>query len=602
MTKPYAKLAVTIPTHDLAEFKAKVKDAKAMGATHVFISGLRDRTDYRGEAKGSPWTEWNVSFPSIFKHATPPALKDLYPAAWQKRQMAYMREKHGIVVRAGLRSAYYGLEPHWISERIYERHPEWRGSRCDNPLRTTGMFFAPNTDHPEVRQAYRDAVKMIVKACPTLDLFCFHTNDCGAGYAWASKLYVNPNGPTWGSGSQGGDMGKRIADFLRTIRTGAKDGGVDAWVYTRPYMMTHDERHLLAHRLEKGIGVAWDSIGAAPEFVLGNAGGNDGFLRNIDTPWSVINAVARIKTSGITSYMVGCYTDVYHAAFTTAMKEPPAQTELQRMAMAEKIAAAMYGKDVASQVVDAWYVIKDAQTAENAIGAKYFPIIALRWLVRPLVAHQNLLTQEEREYWEPYIYQSAEAQPETYLDYLNTSGRNCVSSWGHVGQICSPLYGIVDTYRLAAERFEAIAETAKDPKGRRALKIQALCCRAKACIAFTMHNFLQVGQLIVERDKSPKLTSVDPAPVSESNDGSMGSPELFMMHRSLRWELDNVNELIQIMEKSPVPIIHHVKDKALEGALVYGPDVLVNLKKKAKIMAKYWRTAERGLYRSTKGG
>ena len=48
-------------------------------------------------------------------------------------------------------------------------------------------------------------------------------------------------------------------------------------------------------------------------------------------------------------------------------------------------------------------------------------------LVRPLVAYQHMLTREERAYWEPYLYQSPGSQPETYLDYLNTTGRNCVT-------------------------------------------------------------------------------------------------------------------------------------------------------------------------------
>ncbi len=605
MAKPYETLAVSINTSDLVEFKAKVKQAKEMGATHVFIHALRDRTDYRGENKGSPWTEWNIGFASIFKHATPPVLKDLYPAAWQKRQMAFMKAKHDIVAREGLRCAYHGLEPHWISERIYEMHPEWRGCRCDNSLRTCGMFFSPNTDHPEVQQAYRDAMKMIVKACPKLDLFTFHTNDCGSGYSWSNKLYVNPNGPSFGPGSFGGDQGKRIADFLRTLRAGAKDGGVDAWIYVAPFMLTHDERHLLSKQLEPGIGVAWngDYVETDPAYRLSTAGDTGDYLGlGVDSPWSVINAVARMKTGRARAFEAPNLTDSFRTAFTVAMNEPPAQTEQDRMGVALKIAEAMYGKEVANQVVDGWYALKEIVAAEQAIRPPYFCAIALRWLVRPLVAYQNMLTPEERSYWEPYIYQSRESQPETYLDYLNTTGRNCVSSWEHVAQICAPLYGVVDGYKGVAARFEAAAKAAKTSQARRALEICALKLRAKACIAFTVHNVIQVGQLIIERDKAPKLTSVDPAPVPQSNDGNMGSPELFMMARALRWELDNTNELIRLMEKSPVPLLHHVKDKALEGALVYGPDVLANLKKKVRLMIKYWRSAETGFYRSTKGG
>jgi hypothetical protein len=601
MNKPYKTLVMTIGTNDLVEFKAKAKEAKEMGATHVFISALRDRTDYRGENKASPWTEWNIGYASIFKHATPPALKDLYPSAWQKRQMAFMKAKHDIVARLGLRCAYQGLEPHWISERIYAKHPEWRGSRCDNSLRTVGMFFAPNTDHPEVRAAYRDAVKMIVKSCPGIDLFCFHTNDCGAGYPWANKLYVNPNGPT---GTLGGDMGLRVTGFLKVIRDGAKDAGVDAWVYTNPYMMTPDETHLLGRSLEKGIGVTSHGapIQADPAFRLGSVGGDeDHVVDGMGTPWPVIAGVARIKTAPVKAYMAN-FSGKFKVAFNTAMKEPPAQTEQQRMQVAAKIAEALYGKATVPQVLDAWYALKEAHTQEAAVRPPYFGILSLRWLVRPLVPFQQMLTPDERSYWEPYIYQSKESQPETYLDYLNATGGNCVSDWRHGATICTAAYGIVGTYNAAADCFEAAAKLAKSPAAKKELVSEAFRCRAKGCVVFTVHNVLQMGTLIIDRDKAFKTVSVDPEMVQQSNDGSMGSNGLFMMYRTLRWELDNVNKLIKLMQESPVPLIRHTQDKAWEGALLHGPDVLEQLKKKVRIMIKYWRTAEQGYYRSTKGG
>ena len=280
----------------------------------------------------------------------------------------------------------------------------------------------------------------------------------------------------------------------------------------------------------------------------------------------------------------------------------PAENEQQRMRVATKIAEAMYGKETVPQVIDAWYSLKEAHAKESAIGISYHKVVMLRWLVRPLVAHQDLLKPSERSYWEPYIYQSRESQPETYLDYLNVTGRDCVSNWAHSATISTGAYGIVNIYRAAADHFKAAAELAGKAAARKELKIEALRCRAQACVLFTVHNFLQVGTLIMARDKGPKTVSIDPEIVPQSNDGGMGSNGLFMMYRALRWELDNVNELIRLMEQSPVPLIHHARDKAWEGSLIYGPDILANLKKKARIMVKHWRNAEQWYYRPTKGG
>src|SRR5690606_2400864 len=123
-----------------------------------------------------------------------------------------------------MKCAFYGNEPHWLSERVYAKHPDWRGSRCENSLRSTGMFFAPNMDHPEVRAAYREAIRLIAKACPLIDTWFFMDNDSGSGFTWGQRLYVNPNGPT---GYEGRDMGKRTMDFVRNMREGAIEAGCE---------------------------------------------------------------------------------------------------------------------------------------------------------------------------------------------------------------------------------------------------------------------------------------------------------------------------------------------------------------------------------------
>jgi hypothetical protein len=45
-----------------------------------------------------------------------------------------------------------------------------------------------------------------------------------------------------------------------------------------------------------------------------------------------------------------------------------------------------------------------------------------------------------------------------------------------------------------------------------------------------------------------------------------------------------------------------VTNKAYEGPLVMGPGLLSQLRKKAAVTLKYWRTADVGYYRPTMGG
>jgi hypothetical protein len=229
----------------------------------------------------------------------------------------------------------------------------------------------------------------------------------------------------------------------------------------------------------------------------------------------------------------------------------------------------------------------------------------LRWIVRPLVAHQEFLTAEERAYWEPYLYQSRGSQPESYLDYLNLTGKPIASTWNEAAHTCIAIDGIDAAYRAGAAHLDAAAAKAKSPEVADALRLDAMRLRAKACTALTVRHTLQVGTLIYERDRdlvrAPRGGNVDPR-VPDLPQGSEGSYGLFFMFRALRWELDNMNELISIVESARGPIIATASDKSREGTLTLGPDVLESMKRKVEITLRHWREAEKGYYLPTKGG
>jgi len=605
-SKDYEQLIFHPKAEDLKEFEEIAAAAKDAGFTHVFISDLSERVDYRGEDADSPWCEWSVNFASVFKHAPPPGLGDAFPKKWVKRQMDFMKAKHEIAEKLGLRCAYHGLEPHWLPERIYAEHPQWRGGRCDNSLRTTGMYFAVDVDNEEVRALYREAMKTIVTECPLLDVFVFHTNDCGAGYPWEGRLYVNPNGPT---DTLGGDMGLRVAGFLKTLRQGAADGGVDARVFSSVYnWFTPDETHLVIRSLEPGIGLLGTAPGdLAAECSLGGAGGwGDQVIDGYPRPMGVVRAVRNIKKSPAVRFQASGGNPDYFTAFKVAMAEPAAETPRQRLDLLEKIAAALYADDVVDDVLEAWERLQKSSVQEGTAGIKTFlgPVM-LRWLVRPMVPHQKMLTEAERSYWEPYIYQSAASQPESYLDYLNGTGKPMAATWDEATPKCIAVDGIEATLKSAAAVLEKAAEKTSSKDAAKKLVNDARRIRAKASVYLTVRHFFQMGTLIYERDRdnarAEKAGLVDPA-VPDLSQGSMGSHGLFFMFRAMRWELDNTNELIRLIEESPVPLIVHTGDKAREGAFIMGPDLLDGLKKKVAAMVKYWRTAEKGYYLPTKGG
>jgi hypothetical protein len=74
------------------------------------------------------------------------------------------------------------------------------------------------------------------------------------------------------------------------------------------------------------------------------------------------------------------------------------------------------------------------------------------------------------------------------------------------------------------------------------------------------------------------------------------------MHRAMRWELDNVTELIKLTEASPAPLFTIAPRKDMECSFLIGPDFVEQLKRKRAIMLKHWREAEFGWYRPTLDG
>ena len=611
---PPGKILIFSPrTRDMKEFEILARAAKEAGFTHVRISELSGRTDLQGLDKDSPWCDWSTILPTIFKHSTPPGIEDAYPADFVKRERALMKAKYDIAEKLGLRAAYYGLEPNWLNDAVYRKHPQWRGSRADNALRSTGMYFAPNTDHPEVRELYRWALKDICTLCPNLDVFQFVTNDSGAFYPWAQRLFVNQHGPT---GYENRDMGERVVGFLQALRQGALDAGVDAHFYTAQGFTT-EERLLLQKSLQPGIGVE----GMAPEPYteegsLSGCGswGGTGWMPALPvnkqpTPMEVVGGVANLKTSKVRRFGSGGNSLDYFVAFKAALACPPATSVRSRLDVLEKVAAAVYAPDVVDAVIQAWDSLELAYTmmdGSSGFGVDVWtgPVMG-RWINRPLVAHQELLTEDERAYWEPYLYQSKVAQPDTYLDYLTILPYPEATTWEEASKTCMYIDRVSDILASAANGLSAAAGKTENAQARAKLKLDADRVRVLRCLTLTVRQYLQVGTLIRQRDlenaQAPKLTTIEPISPNLPK-GNLGSSGLFFMHRAMRWELDNTYELISLLEQSPEPLIFTEQDQANEGSLLLGPHLLEQLHRKVEIMLKYWRTAEDGYYQPTKGG
>lgn len=598
----FRKLVLRPETKDLDKFEEFVKAAKDTGFTHICISDLSERTDFRGEDEDSPWCEWSINSPALFKHITPPGLEDAFPADFVKRQISFLRKKHDIVAKYGLKAAYFGNEPHWLSKRVYAKHPSWRGARCDNSLRTVGMFFAPCVDNPEVLEAYRKGVEMIVKEAPLIDTFVFKTNDAGSGLCWSRQLYVNPNGH---SDCRFRDMGDRVVRFLKTIRSGAADAGVDAEAFISAWRFPQDEAGNIIAKLEPGVSVVERGAGAKTPGVMRCFMGESFYNGSVCGYWSPLDNITGLFSArndpAAERLLVMTSTRELLNALRLVMESHGRGTEKDKMDVLRKLAGELYSDDVTDEIVDAWYRIASAQILVSRGSArKTSGGIFHRWLTRPLVPFQDRLTEEEKSYWLPYIYQSKGAQPECYMDYLNSTGRRTIANWSEASTVSILIDNVENILAEAAGLFEQAREKTSDKEAKEKLRLEVIRVKAQRCVYLNARHTIQVAVLGYERDGDIEQhqTSTEPVapPVPE------GSPGLFYMHRAMRWEIDNITELISLLKESPVPLLPAVKDKSQEGAFVFGPDLVEDLEKKVQIMLKHWRDAEDGFYRPLLGG
>jgi hypothetical protein len=411
-------------------------------------------------------------------------------------------------------------------------------------------------------------------------------------------------------------MGAKVVEFMKVIRQGLADGGTDASIFSSVYSwFNDDETKLVLRSLEPGIGL----IGTAPaphtaECSLVSAGswGDDHpFLpfptvSRLPTPVSLMAGVANVKTSPARCFYASGTAPEYFEAFRIAMDMPPATTARKRMDVMMRIAGELYGQSVAEDVVDAWEQLERAETMMNSgmVAPGGGPVF-LRWLTRPLVAHQELLTEAEIRYWAPYLYQSKAAQPDEWLNYLNLEGVRMVETWHQATHVCCAIDGVEATLASAAGGLEAAASRATRPGAAARLVADSFRIRALRSMVLTVRHTLQVATLSQLRDEgnatTPKNTTIDPLPLRMPK-GDLGDKGLWYMYRALRWELDNTVALIDLIKRSPVPLFRTPPHPSFTGPFCLESNLLESLEKKRTIMLKHWRSAEIGYYKPTLGG
>jgi len=120
--------------------------------------------------------------------------RDIWPRWFLNENLQRLRVMGQAAERHGLTGMLYMCEPRMQHPALFDRHPDWRGPRVDNPGCSKTPVYAVNTDIPEVQDHYRQMLRTVQDAAPGIRDIVLFSQDSGAGFGYAHHLYCGPNG------------------------------------------------------------------------------------------------------------------------------------------------------------------------------------------------------------------------------------------------------------------------------------------------------------------------------------------------------------------------------------------------------------------------
>jgi hypothetical protein len=588
------KILFSCPTSTIEEFRAFAKQAAELGATHVYISDLPKSRWLWDLDRSDPYPNWGMLVATIFKVVIPPELKEFLLAEYSRKNLEIIRQRSAILKELGLKAAFLGKEPAYLPEAVYQAHPDWRGPRCEHPRRSRHAYYAPCIDRPEVLSMYRRAVAEICRVAP-IELFSFLTNDSGSGICWSVSLYPGQNGPAW---CQSRPYADRVVGFLSTIQDGARDAGLEAEVsftYGSGYISQAEIASVIPY-LRPGQAINGKTRdGLTPLNTVGFS-----FYDSWTNPVLGIPQVFRIaeqlQTAAIDERanvnVLFCQPDSPELfALLRQFQKSPFRGLMGRMEAIRAAAAQMMGDDNAESLMGIWEKVDRAVGAVRSMGGDTIMLVGTigqRWITRPLVPFPMELKPEEKDYYRKFQFQAN--TEEEAADLMNLQGFELINGFSGSLLASNLLNQAINHLELALKDIAKLRDNVSDKE---ALDVLGLRLKALICIYRNARNTIQYQDILDRTDYEhpPKEENIYPMD---------GDQKLREIQNITRNEIDNINELIGLLEGSPVPLVELAPSMAEEDIFLVGPNIVEQLRKKVQIMLRHQLDVYR-LYRRRQG-
>jgi len=578
----------------LEAFERNAARAKQLGATHVVITEDIPPALWEMDVPGDPYPAWYMYHPGLLKIFPPTALEKYVDQDYAERVAALFQARCELLRRLGLKAAYTANEPHVLPEAFFADHPDLRGPRVDHANRSRTPRFAPCVDQPATLALYREALQKLLKRLPEVEVFSFTTTDAGSGLCWTPALYPGLNGPSW---CRRRPMEDRVAGFLTALNDAAgqmsRQITVDlVEIAPRQWMIpTFDHPELIARKLPAGMAVNHLEGPDGHRVAIRRFGGGAGEFApvvGIPRPIAAMRALmagARAPSTKLVVSMGDAVGADFNFKVLEAFRNAGPRNEVDLWRALHELASQTAGKDKADDLLSLWMATDEA---ERYLGTLNFgPVLTMggilgRWVNRPLVPFPEKLTDAEKSYYRPFLFQAK--GEEQAGDLIDLQAMRMYEGWGARLLV----ENIIEKVTGSLSRAEALAlrlRVGSSSPGEWELLGQRLA--ALQCLVRGVDDIVEY-QAQLDRVKALGVKP-DPNPVL----GAQSGWDRTDLMRLARNEIDNAMRLRQLLLSAKGPLLDLAPAPAEETIRRLGPDLPAQLKRKMDIMNAHWEDYKR---------
>lgn len=234
--------------------KNQMREIARLGHTGVEINRYSDPGGYHVRHRKfiDDSYAWYVSYaPALDAFVESSLTKGIYLPEELANNLADLREAAALARNYGLKPGFVCYEPRCVSDKVFDRYPELRGSRTDHPGRSMQPRYAMDISNPRVLEHYAEMTINLMQQIPDLRYFVIWVQDSGSGMPFASKLYFGPNGSFL---ARSKTLEGMVAEFSKTIlEAGRKTNPEFEVIMEIGDEYTEDEFKRILPKVPKGV-------------------------------------------------------------------------------------------------------------------------------------------------------------------------------------------------------------------------------------------------------------------------------------------------------------------------------------------------------------